>query len=99
MPLNLKPRSHQEVQKQIVPWPHGWFKWCLAFCVNTRQTAFETSRSLPPPPIWKYPDLDSGIDRVALNESTVDSRLSARGLTALRLNRGNVFFKKKFYFP
>jgi hypothetical protein len=31
--------------------------------------------------------------------STVDSRLSARGLTALRLNRGNVFLKKKFYFP
>jgi hypothetical protein len=33
------------------------------------------------------------------NEYTVDSRLSARGLTALRLNRGNVFLKKKFYFP
>jgi hypothetical protein len=31
--------------------------------------------------------------------STVDSRLSARGLTALRLNRGNVFLKKKFNFP
>jgi hypothetical protein len=31
--------------------------------------------------------------------STVDSRLSARGLTALRLNRGNIFLKKKFYFP
>jgi hypothetical protein len=31
--------------------------------------------------------------------STVDSRLSARGLTALRLNRGNVFLKKKIYFP
>jgi hypothetical protein len=31
--------------------------------------------------------------------TTVDSRLSARGLTALRLNRGNVFLKKKFYFP
>jgi hypothetical protein len=31
--------------------------------------------------------------------NTVDSRLSARGLTALRLNRGNVFLKKKFYFP
>jgi hypothetical protein len=30
---------------------------------------------------------------------TVDSRLSALGLTALRLNRGNVFLKKKFYFP
>jgi hypothetical protein len=30
---------------------------------------------------------------------TVDSRLSARGLTALRLNRGNVFLKKKIYFP
>jgi hypothetical protein len=30
---------------------------------------------------------------------TVASRLSARGLTALRLNRGNVFLKKKFYFP
>jgi hypothetical protein len=30
---------------------------------------------------------------------TVDSRLSARGLTALRLNRGNVFSKKKIYFP
>jgi hypothetical protein len=30
---------------------------------------------------------------------TVDSRLSARGLTALQLNRGNVFLKKKFYFP
>jgi hypothetical protein len=30
---------------------------------------------------------------------TVDSRLSARALTALRLNRGNVFLKKKFYFP
>jgi hypothetical protein len=30
---------------------------------------------------------------------TVDSRLSTRGLTALRLNRGNVFLKKKFYFP
>jgi hypothetical protein len=30
---------------------------------------------------------------------TVDSRLSARGLTALRLNRGNVFLKKTFYFP
>jgi hypothetical protein len=30
---------------------------------------------------------------------TVDSRLSARGLTALRLNRGSVFLKKKFYFP
>jgi hypothetical protein len=30
---------------------------------------------------------------------TVDSRLSARGLTALRLNRGNVFLKKKCYFP
>jgi hypothetical protein len=30
--------------------------------------------------------------------STVDSRFSARGLTALRLNRGNVFFKKKFIF-
>jgi hypothetical protein len=30
---------------------------------------------------------------------TVDSRLSARGLTAFRLNRGNVFLKKKFYFP
>jgi hypothetical protein len=30
---------------------------------------------------------------------TVDSQLSARGLTALRLNRGNVFLKKKFYFP
>jgi hypothetical protein len=30
---------------------------------------------------------------------TVDSRLSARGLTALRLNHGNVFLKKKFYFP
>jgi hypothetical protein len=29
----------------------------------------------------------------------VDSRLSARGLTALRLNRGNVFLKKKIYFP
>jgi hypothetical protein len=28
--------------------------------------------------------------------ATVDSRLSARGLTALRLNRGNVFLKKKF---
>jgi hypothetical protein len=34
-----------------------------------------------------------------VNGSTVDSRLSARGLTALRLNRGNVFLKKKFYFP
>jgi hypothetical protein len=33
------------------------------------------------------------------NTFTVDSRLSARGLTALRLNRGNVFVKKKFYFP
>jgi hypothetical protein len=33
------------------------------------------------------------------NLNTVDSRLSARGLTALRLNRGNVFLKKKFYFP
>jgi hypothetical protein len=32
-------------------------------------------------------------------QNTVDSRLSARGLTALRLNRGNVFLKKKFYFP
>jgi hypothetical protein len=32
-------------------------------------------------------------------EYTVDSRLSARGLTALRLNRGNVFLKKKIYFP
>jgi hypothetical protein len=31
--------------------------------------------------------------------NTVDSRLSARGLTALRLNRGNVFLKKIFYFP
>jgi hypothetical protein len=31
--------------------------------------------------------------------NTVDSRLSARGLTALRLNRCNVFLKKKFYFP
>jgi hypothetical protein len=31
--------------------------------------------------------------------NTVDSRLSACGLTALRLNRGNVFLKKKFYFP
>jgi hypothetical protein len=31
--------------------------------------------------------------------NTVDSRLSARGLTALRLNRGNVVLKKKFYFP
>jgi hypothetical protein len=30
---------------------------------------------------------------------TVDSRLTARGLTALRLNRGKVFLKKKFYFP
>jgi hypothetical protein len=30
---------------------------------------------------------------------TVDPRLSARGLTALRLNRGNVFLKKKIYFP
>jgi hypothetical protein len=30
---------------------------------------------------------------------TVDSRSSTRGLTALRLNRGNVFLKKKFYFP
>jgi hypothetical protein len=30
---------------------------------------------------------------------TVDSRLSARGLTVLGLNRGNVFLKKKFYFP
>jgi hypothetical protein len=30
---------------------------------------------------------------------TVDSRLSVRGLTALRLNRGNVFLKKKIYFP
>jgi hypothetical protein len=30
---------------------------------------------------------------------TVDSRLSARGLTALRLNRGIVFLKKKIYFP
>jgi hypothetical protein len=29
---------------------------------------------------------------------TVDSRLSARGLTALRLNRGNVFLKKKIVF-
>jgi hypothetical protein len=34
-----------------------------------------------------------------LNNCTVDSRLSARGLTALRLNRGNIFLKKKFYFP
>jgi hypothetical protein len=34
-----------------------------------------------------------------LKAYTVDSRLSARGLTALRLNRGNVFLKKKFYFP
>jgi hypothetical protein len=34
-----------------------------------------------------------------LEAFTVDSRLSARGLTALRLNRGNVFLKKKFYFP
>jgi hypothetical protein len=33
------------------------------------------------------------------NSTTVDSRLSARGLTALRLNSGNVFLKKKFYFP
>jgi hypothetical protein len=32
------------------------------------------------------------------NIGTVDSRLSARGLTALRLNRGNVFLKKKIYF-
>jgi hypothetical protein len=32
-------------------------------------------------------------------KNTVDSRLSARGLTALRLNRSNVFLKKKFYFP
>jgi hypothetical protein len=32
-------------------------------------------------------------------ENTVDSRLSARGLTALRLNRGKLFLKKKFYFP
>jgi hypothetical protein len=31
--------------------------------------------------------------------NTVHSRLSARGLTALRLNRGNVFLKKTFYFP
>ena len=28
-----------------------------------------------------------------MGQSTVDSRLSARGLTALRLNRGNVFLK------
>jgi hypothetical protein len=34
-----------------------------------------------------------------LDKYTVDSRLSARGLTALRLNRGSVFLKKKFYFP
>jgi hypothetical protein len=34
-----------------------------------------------------------------LLQYTVDSRLSVRGLTALRLNRGNVFLKKKFYFP
>jgi hypothetical protein len=37
--------------------------------------------------------------RMAPQPYTVDSRLSARGLTALRLNRGNVFLKKKFYFP
>jgi hypothetical protein len=36
---------------------------------------------------------------ITYDTSTVDSRLSARGLTALRLNRGNVFLKKKFYFP
>jgi hypothetical protein len=38
-------------------------------------------------------------DETPINTSTVDSRLSARGLTALRLNRGNVFLKKKLYFP
>jgi hypothetical protein len=36
---------------------------------------------------------------VVAKETTVDARLSARGLTALRLNRGYVFLKKKFYFP
>jgi hypothetical protein len=32
--------------------------------------------------------------RDIIHSNTVDSRLSA-----LRLNRGNVFLKKKFYFP
>jgi hypothetical protein len=35
---------------------------------------------------------------VRTNLYTVDSRLSARGLTALWLNRGTVFLKKKFIF-
>jgi hypothetical protein len=34
--------------------------------------------------------------RCAQDRNTVDSRLSASGLTALRLNRGNVFLKKIF---
>jgi hypothetical protein len=42
---------------------------------------------------------DHTIHSKVLCTYTVDSRLSARGLTALRLNRGNVFLKKKFYFP
>jgi hypothetical protein len=41
----------------------------------------------------------TGLSFVMRYVNTVDSRLSARGLTALRLNRGNVFLKKKTYFP
>jgi hypothetical protein len=39
------------------------------------------------------------VDDVMIFVYTVDSRLSARGLTALRLKRGYVFLKKKFYLP
>jgi hypothetical protein len=47
--------------------------------------------------------LVSGVSRtprssIQLEFYTVDSRLSARSLTALRLNRGNVFLKKIFIF-
>jgi hypothetical protein len=52
--------------------------------------------------VFTFPQLKTETDPVSETLcflATVDSRLSARGLTALRLNRGNVFLKKKFYFP
>jgi hypothetical protein len=47
----------------------------------------------------QQPQLHLESRNVRFHIYTVDSRLSARGLTALRLKRGNVFLKKKFYFP
>jgi hypothetical protein len=65
----------------------------LRFCVSccTVSNASLTLREVSQGWITEYIWTKRGI--------TVDSRLSARGLTALRLNRGNVFLKKKFYFP